>query len=65
MKKLITKEQKLEIGNLVQAGHKDAILAFGSERQNNGYNYGLLAAGIGCLVTAGVCFAYDWLRTRD
>lgn len=65
VKKPITIEQKTELVNLANEGHRDAIIAFSSERWNNGYNYGVLVTGIGCLISAGMCFAYDWLRTRD
>lgn len=65
VKKLITREQKIELVKLAIEGHHDAIIAFGSERWNNGYNYGILAAGVTCLIMSGVLFASDWLRTRD
>lgn len=64
MKKIITDEQKKEIGKLMLSDHADAICAYATERFSKGVAKGILVAGLSLLVSYGINAVLDYLQAK-
>lgn len=65
MKKIITNEQKKEIEKLMLSDHADAICAYATEQFSKGATEGVLAVGLGVLLTYGACVVLNYLQTGN